>query len=249
MHEILKRNPPLFLLSKNFSHTDLLQDLNEKLNENRSAIIQMDLNTVEIYSLIGSWISKTLSKWVSIHGTVLNILGEGVLIIGKPGIGKSECATELLRMNHLFLCDDAVNITRFGNLILAKPSEITKDFLHIRGLGIMNIKAMYGEARVIEETQINVVIELVEVKEGNKYGNSFENIGEDIKYYDLLGVDVPMYTLPVTTGRSVSKLIELSVIDMKLKRGKGSGHITSNARKQAEADVLDRKVLSGHTTH
>ncbi|GCE63234.1 HPr(Ser) kinase/phosphatase [Candidatus Mycoplasma haematohominis] len=216
--EILVRNPPLFILSKNFSHSEVLLELNQKFNENRSAIIHTDLSTTEIYTLIGSWLSKTLATWKTIHGTVLNIWGEGVLIIGDPGVGKSETASELIRLNHLFLGDDAISVTRIGNIILAKANPLTKDFIHLRGLGILNIKEMYGGAKIIRETNISVVIELKHLDLNNPNREEFENVGDVIKYYNLLGVPIPLYTLPVTWGRNMCDLIELAVIDMKLKQ-------------------------------
>lgn len=218
LKKILEKDPALFLLSRNFSHSELLINLNKDFNQNKSAIIHTDLTTTEIFSLIGSWLSKALSKWKTIHGTVLSIWGEGVLIIGDPGVGKSETASELIRLNHLFLGDDAISIARIGNVIHAKANSLTKDFIHLRGLGILNIKEMYGGAKIIIETNISVVIELKHLDLNNSNREEFENVGDTIRYYNLLGVSIPFYTLPVTSGRNMCDLIELAVIDMKLKR-------------------------------
>lgn len=236
--KILEKNPAMFLLSKNFQHTDLLVKLNKEINDDNSAIIQVDYSTVEIYSLIGPWISKALLKWETIHGTVLNIWGQGVLIIGEPGVGKSEAASELIRMNHLFLGDDAIDITRLGTVILARPNPFSEGFIHIRGLGILNIKEMYGGMKMIKETSISVVIELRHANSSFQSNDAFENIGESTKFYNLLNVQLPLYTLPVTYGRNVSELIELAVIDMKLKK---QGYNSAQAMTDNYKKIIDQK--------
>lgn len=211
---ILKRNPPVFLISNNFKHTELLFKLNKEINNNQSALIRMEYSTLEIFSLIGTWIAKTFLTWTTVHGTVLNIYGEGVLITGEAGVGKSEIASELLKMNHLFLGDDAIDISRLGNTIIARANPISEGFIHIRGLGILNIKEMYGGVKTIDETKITMIIELKDPNEKVE----FENVGEVINYSELLGIKLPLYKIPVTSGRKISEIIELAVADMKLKK-------------------------------
>lgn len=218
LERIIRKNPPLFVLSHRFTHVEKLLHLNKTINENRSAIIYTQLATTEIYALIGIWLTKALANWKSIHGTVLNIWGEGVLLIGDPGVGKSEAASELIKKNHLFLGDDAISVARLGNTVIAKPNELTKDFIHLRGLGILNIKEMYGVAKIINDTQISMVILLKRTDMHNPNQSDFENLGEEQSYYDLVGVSVPIYTLPVTSGRNIADLIETAVIHMKLKK-------------------------------
>lgn len=218
LKRILEKNPPLFILGKSFSYLNKLMALNKELNMNKSAIIQTNLSTAEIYTLIGSWLSKSMAKWNTIHGTVLNIWGEGVLLVGDPGVGKSETAVELIKLNHLFLGDDAINIARVGNIVIAKPNKLTKEFIHLRGLGILNIKEMFGIAKIIEETQISVVVKLKSMNLDDPNNPEFENLGDKSTYYNIEGIDLPLYTLPVTSGRNMPDLVEMSVIDMKLKR-------------------------------
>lgn len=105
-----------------------------------------------------------------------------------------------------------------GNIVIAKPNELTKDFIHLRGLGILNIKEMYGTAKIINETQISIVILFKHLDINNPNEAEFENLGEESHYYDLAGVSVPMYTLPITSGRNISDLVESAVIHMKLKK-------------------------------
>lgn len=216
--EILKRNPPLFLLSHNFQHQELLLKINNQQNKNNAAIIKMPFSTTEITSLIGTWLAKTLAKWSTIHGSVINIFGEGTLIMGEPSVGKTEITLSLLKMNHLFVGDDAIDVSRMGNTIIAKPHAISNNFMQIRGLGILNVKEMYGSMKIIDETKITVVIELQNAHNKMDLQNKFENLGEKIKYKKILNVDIPLYVLPVTQGRNMCEIIEAAIIDLKLKR-------------------------------
>ncbi|CCE67026.1 HPr(Ser) kinase/phosphatase [Candidatus Mycoplasma haematominutum] len=214
---IVLKNPPLFLLSKNFTETDLLISLNKEFNNNQSAIIQFDYSTQDIFSSVGAWLSKTLASWTTIHGSVVSIFGEGVLLIGEPGIGKTEVILDLLSLNHLFLGDDAINITRLGNAVIARANTHTSEFIQIRGIGIINIKEAIGRSKIIDETKIHIIIELKHHK-NFKPEEPLENWGEDIRYKELLSIQIPYYILPVQAGRNISELIQACVNDHKLKK-------------------------------
>ncbi|AEW44898.1 HPr kinase/phosphorylase [Mycoplasma haemocanis str. Illinois] len=244
LSKILETDPPLFLLSNNFRHSDLLHKLNKDLNGNRSALICMGYSTLEIFTLIGTWIAKTFAKWTTVHGVVLNVYGEGVLITGEAGVGKSEAAAELLKMNHLFLGDDAIDIARIGNTIVAKANPFSEGFMHIRGLGILNMREMYGGMKMIDETRITMVVNLKDQKDENKL--HFENVGEEINYRPLLEVPLPYYVIPVTSGRKISEIIELAVIDMKLKR-KGYSAAQEMNRKYKKLIAANQKSSNDQT--
>ncbi|AEG72354.1 HPr Serine kinase [Mycoplasma haemofelis Ohio2] len=244
LSKILETDPPLFLLSNNFRHAELLNKLNKDFNGNRSALICMGYSTLEIFTLIGTWIAKTFAKWTTVHGVVLNVYGEGVLITGEAGVGKSEAAAELLKMNHLFLGDDAIDIARIGNTIVAKANPFSEGFMHIRGLGILNMREMYGGMKMIDETKITMVVNLKDQKDENRL--HFENVGEEINYRPLLEVPLPYYVIPVTSGRKISEIIELAVIDMKLKR-KGYSAAQEMNRKYKKLIAANQKVSNDQT--
>ncbi|AFO52440.1 HPr kinase/phosphorylase [Candidatus Mycoplasma haematolamae str. Purdue] len=214
---IVKKNPPLFLLSASFTHLELLQALNQRWNDNQSAIIQTHYSTNEIFTSVGAWLSKTLAHWDTIHGSVVSVFGEGVLITGEPGIGKTEVVLDLLRLNHLFLGDDAIRITRFGNGVIARAHPNSSEFIQVRGIGVINIKETIGRSKIIDEIKINLVVEL---KSHNVYDaeEPLENWGEDIRYQDILDIHIPYYVLPVQAGRNISELIQACVSDHKLKK-------------------------------
>ncbi|ADX98354.1 HPr(Ser) kinase/phosphatase [Mycoplasma suis] len=217
LKSILLKNPPLFLLSSNFSEVELIKKANEKWNENRSAIIKLDYSTKDIFTSVGTWLSKSLATWSTIHGSVVSVFGEGVLLTGEPGIGKTEVILDLLSLNHLFLGDDAIRVTRLGNAVIARANPNSSEFIQIRGIGLINIKEAIGRSKIIDESKINVIIEL---KSHKKFSETMplENWGEEIKYKELLNVKIPHYVLPVQAGRNISELIQACVNDHKLKK-------------------------------
>lgn len=217
LKRIFLKNPPLFLLSSNFSEVKLIKELNEKWNDNNSAIIKLDYSTKEIFSSVGTWLSKTLATWKTIHGSVVSVFGEGVLITGEPGIGKTEVILDLLSLNHLFLGDDAIRITRLGNAVIARANPQSSEFIQIRGIGLINIKEAIGRSKIIDETRINLIVELQNHKKFSE-NMPLENWGEEIKYKNLLKVQIPYYILPVQAGRNIGELIQACVNDHKLKK-------------------------------
>ncbi|MDE7433999.1 MAG: hypothetical protein K2M43_02640 [Mycoplasmoidaceae bacterium] len=157
-----------------------------------------------------------LANYTLIHGTLINVYGIGVLIQGESGVGKSEVAMELVKKGHLFVADDAVDVTSIGGKLHAKPNDISSSFIEVRGIGILNVPKMFGVEKVERSSDIDLVIELKKV-EGTISRQGFDRVGNQIKYKKLVGEKVPYYSLPVTPGRKMSELVEAAVIDFKLK--------------------------------
>lgn len=209
---ILKLQPPMILLTKSFDDITDLLEINKKY---QVPIIQSNMFSNDISLSIGTLISQRLATYETIHAVLLEIYGEGVLITGRSGIGKSEIAMEMIKKNHLFIADDAVDIARIGGGLLGKSNEIAKDFIEVRGLGILNIAKMFGIEKIKSSTYVSVVIELIPVDDLNEH---FERIGSKQKSQIYCGVRIPKYVLPISSGRKLSDLIESVVIDLKLKR-------------------------------
>ena len=145
---------------------------------------------------------------------------------------------DLLSLNHLFLGDDAINITRLGNAVIARANPQTSEFIQVRGIGIINIKEAIGRSKIIDETKIHLIVEL------KKYGStdtieSLENWGEDIKYKKLLDVKLPHYIIPVQVGRNISELIQACVNDHKMKK---SGYNSAKAFDRVLKENLKSKL-------
>jgi HPr kinase/phosphorylase len=143
-----------------------------------------------------------------IHGVLMDILGLGVLIVGDSGIGKSECALDLVVRGHRLVADDTVEIHRRGEKdVIGTCPELTRHHMEVRGLGVINIRDLFGVA----STRVNKRLELVVQLERWDQNREYDRVGLDDNYYDLIGVRLPLVRMPVAPGRSVAILVEVAV--------------------------------------
>jgi HPr kinase/phosphorylase len=143
-----------------------------------------------------------------IHGVLMDILGLGVLIVGDSGIGKSECALDLVVRGHRLVADDTVEIHRRGEKdVIGTCPELTRHHMEVRGLGVINIRDLFGVA----STRVNKRLELVVQLERWDQNREYDRVGLDDSYYDLIGVRLPLVRMPVAPGRSLAILVEVAV--------------------------------------
>lgn len=178
------------------------------------ALLVSDLVTGELIARLGAYLDDVLAPSTSLHGVLLDVLGVGVLLLGKSGIGKSEAALDLLVRGHRLVADDIVNIRRRGaNLIYGSGSPIIRHHMEIRGLGIINIQDLFGISSIREAKKIELVMELAEWKEDEEY----ERLGVDDEVYEIMGARVPRLKVPVRPGRSIATIIEVAARNQLLK--------------------------------
>ena len=148
---------------------------------------------------------------LSIHGVLLSIDNIGIIIRGKSGIGKSECAAELINKGAKLVADDLIIVTPTdGELIGASPENI-RNLIEIRGIGILNVKDIFGALAVIKESRIHLIIDLIEFNKENKY----DRLGYDTVQEKIMSVPLPKIQIPVSPGRNVSTLIEIALKKLK----------------------------------
>ena len=147
------------------------------------------------------------NDFLSKHGVLVNLLNKGVLIIGRSGVGKSECAIELLNKGAFLVADDVVLIKEVNKKLIGYPPETIKDLIEIRGIGIINVKEIFGEEAMINSSKIDLMIELVDFKDSHNY----ERLGYDTSYTNILDIKIPHMKIPVSPGRNLSTLIEIAV--------------------------------------
>ena len=158
-------------------------------------------------------LASKLTPNISLHGVLVQIFGLGTLIIGESAIGKSEAALDLVLRGHKLTADDMVIIEKTGSVIGGHATDMGADLLQIRGLGIINIRALYGESATVDFCRIGLVVELEEWKKGHHYSL----VGLRERRYKLLGVNLPYLKLPVKTGRNMATLIEVAARNQMLK--------------------------------
>ena len=193
------------------------------------------LISAEFIGRVTSYLDGKLSPATSVHGVLLDVLGVGILILGKSGIGKSETALDLISRGHRLVADDIVNIRRKGrSFVFGSGSGIIRHHMEIRGLGIINIKDMFGISAVRDTKKIELVVELVEWDEHEEY----DRIGLEQLYYRVLAADIPKLRLPVRPGRSIATIIEVAARNQLLKfQGHNSAQVFQDQLNRAIAEA------------
>ncbi len=165
-------------------------------------------------SLITQYLEERLLPQTNLHGVLVDVLGVGVLLTGKSGIGKSECALDLVLRGHRLVSDDIVKVRlKMPAVLFGEGSDLLHYHMEIRGLGIINIKHLFGVSAVRERKKIDMVIDLVKWQEGQEY----DRLGLEGETYEMLGVSLPLLTIPVGPGRNITTIVEVAARNQLLK--------------------------------
>jgi HPr kinase/phosphorylase len=176
-------------------------------------LISSSLATADFIAAVTAWMSDRLAPSTQLHGVMVDVLGIGVLMIGKSGIGKSETALDLVVRGHRLVADDVIMVRRHGHQLSGRGAGILGHHMEIRGLGIINIKDLFGISAVRESKVVDLIAELHEWDGDVEY----DRLGVDDRVETLLEVDVPKILLPVRPGRSLATLIEVAARNQLLK--------------------------------
>ncbi|MBO4800082.1 MAG: HPr(Ser) kinase/phosphatase [Lachnospiraceae bacterium] len=178
-------------------------------------VLLSDRMTSEFMASTIRWLNVKLAPCVSIHGVLVDVYGEGLLIIGESGVGKSEAALVLIRRGHRLVTDDVVEIKRVSDeTLIGSSPEVTKNFIELRGIGIIDVKTLFGVECVKENMNINLVVKLEEWKDGT----NFDRVGLDEEYMEFLGVKVVCQTIPIRPGRNLAVICETAAVNHRQKK-------------------------------
>ena len=171
-------------------------------------VLRTDSLSSRAIDKVGDYLDRFLAPATSIHGVLLEVSGLGVLIVGDSGVGKSECALELILRAHRLVSDDLVLIRRQGSdRLVGRGPDHLEFHMELRGLGIINIRDLFGISAVKRSQAIDLAVELVRWSQDEEY----DRVGLEENRYPLLGVDVPLCRMPVASGRNVATLVEVAV--------------------------------------
>jgi HPr kinase/phosphorylase len=184
-----------------------------------------------------AWLEDRLAPRELIHGGLLDILGLGVLIVGESGIGKSECALDLVVRGHRLVADDAIEIRRRGdNVVIGTSPELTRHHMELRGIGLINVRDMFGVSSTRGAKRVELVVQLERWEQGRDY----ERLGLDEAAYGLLGVRIPMVRMPVAPGRNLAILVEVAARNQLL-RARGR-HAARDLVDRVDRDLTSRQA-------
>ncbi len=177
-----------------------------------------------------------LDEQLTVHGVYMEVLGLGVLLTGESGIGKSELALDLINRGHTLIADDAPAFHKSTNdAIIGSCPSVLQDFLEVRGIGILNIRAMFGDTAIRESKRLRLIIQLVVLRDEQLY--KMDRLHGMHRSRNILGVDIPEVTVPVAPGRNLDILVEAAVRNEILKR---NGYHASDEFLQRQAAVMDQ---------
>jgi HPr kinase/phosphorylase len=195
-------------------------------------VLRTALATPIAIAKLTSFLEDRLAERTMLHAVLMDILGLGVLIVGESGIGKSECALDLVLRGHRLVADDTVELRRRAeSVLIGTCPDLTRDHMEIRGLGVINVKDLFGVASTRTSKRVELVVQLERWESGRQY----ERLGLDDRFFEILGLRVPLIEMPVAPGRSVANLVEVAARNQVLR---SRGHHA--ARDLAEK--IDRRL-------
>ena len=226
-HEI-----PVFIVSRNL---EVRPDVIEFAKKYNRIILSTKRNTTRLINRLSNYLDSKLAPQTTIHGVLVDIYGIGVLIKGESSIGKSETALELIQRGHRLVADDAVEIKKLDDsLLVGQAPELLRHFMEIRGLGIIDIKSLYGVGATKTSKMIDLIINL-EGWDDNKY---YDRLGLDKEYEQILGVNVEKLVVPVKPGRNTAMVLEVAAMNY---RQRGMGYDSAQEFTKKLSKLIDKK--------
>ncbi|MDR1806010.1 MAG: HPr(Ser) kinase/phosphatase [Clostridium sp.] len=213
VEHFFSQKPVAVILARGLEANGFLLDLAKSYG---IPLLSTKQSTSDCMAAIISYLGVQLAERIDQHGVLVEVAGHGVLITGESGIGKTECALELVRRGHRLVADDRVEIRRVSatTLVGAAPDNI-RNFLELRGVGLLNVQHLFGTGAVKDTERIDLVVAMERWQDGKAY----ERIGDVNSYTDILGIKVPIVTVPISPGRNLAIIIEAAVMNNRAKKG------------------------------
>ena len=226
-HEI-----PVFIVSRDL---EVRPDVIEFAKKYDRIILSTKRNTTRFINILSNYLDNKLAPYTTIHGVLVDIYGIGVLIKGESSIGKSETALELVQRGHRLVADDAVEIKKLDDsLLVGQAPELLRHFMEIRGIGIIDVKSLYGVGATKTSKMIDLIINL-ESWDDNKY---YDRLGLDREYEQILGVNVEKLEVPVKPGRNTAMILEVAAMNF---RQRGMGYDSAQEFTKKLSQLIDKK--------
>ncbi len=183
--------------------------------KNNVPLLITEKSTSAFMAEIIRWLNVKLAPCISVHGVLVDVYGEGVLITGESGIGKSEAALELIKRGHRLVSDDVVEIRKVSDdTLIGSAPDITRHFIELRGIGIIDVKTLYGVQSVMNTTNINLVIRLEDWDKEKKY----DRLGLEESYTEYLGNKIVCHNIPIRPGRNLAIICESAAVNYRQKK-------------------------------
>ncbi len=204
--ELVAGKPPALIVAQGLESPQVFLDT---CDDNNIPLFSTPLPAAQVIDYLRVYLSKKLAPQVTMHGVFMDVLGVGVLITGESGLGKSELGLELISRSHGLVADDAVEFSRIApNMIEGRCPEILQNLLEVRGLGLLDIKAIFGETSVRRKMRLKLIVHLVK---RSTLEENYERLPIDSQTQDVLGLQIKKVVIPVAAGRNIAVLLEAAV--------------------------------------
>ncbi len=209
---IFSFGPPAVIICRQIEPSNVIL---ESAKLHKVSIFRTDENTSDLTARLVQFLNRELAPRITRHGVLVEVYGEGCLLIGDSGVGKSETAIELIKRGHRLVADDAVEILRTSiNTIVGQSPANIRHFIELRGIGIINARQLFGMGAIKTSEKIDMVVNL-ELWDNTKV---YDRMGLDNEYMEILGVEVPTMTIPVKPGRNLAVIIEVAAMNNRQKK-------------------------------
>ena len=209
---LLSKKPPALV----YTHKNPVDDIViEAAKEFEIPLLCTDVNTSEFMAALIAFLNVKLAPTITRHGVLVEVYGEGILIIGDSGVGKSETAIELIKRGHRFIADDAVELRRVSaKTIVGTSPALIRHYIELRGIGIVDVRRLFGMGAIKETEKVDLVVQFEPWEKGKLY----ERLGMDEEYVEILGIKIPTLTVPVKPGRNLAVILEIAAMNNRQKR-------------------------------
>lgn len=212
MEQIMEHQVPCIVYCRNLEINPAVLELAGRYN---IPILRTGKTTSSFMAEVIRWLNVELAPRISIHGVLVDVFGEGLLIMGESGIGKSEAALELIKRGHRLVTDDVVEIKRVSDdTLIGTAPDITRHFIELRGIGIIDVKTLFGVESVKDTQCIDLVIKLEEWNKDEEY----DRLGLEEKYTEFLGNKVVCHSIPIRPGRNLAIICESAAVNYRQKK-------------------------------
>ena len=203
---------PALVISRNL---DIFPECLEMAQKHGRTLLRTKYTSVEFTAMTIDYLNHVLAPFITRHGVLVDEYGEGVLINGDSGIGKSETAIELVKRGHRLIADDAVEIKKVSpHELVGSAPPVLKHYIELRGIGVINVAKLFGMGAVKESSNIDLIINMVPWRDGEAY----DRLGMETQYTEILDVKVPSITVPITPGRKLAVIFEVAAMNNRQKR-------------------------------
>ena len=202
---------PALVIARNL---DCFPECLESAQRHEKTLLRTPETTVDFTSHAIEYLNRALAPCITRHGVLLDIYGEGVMLTGDSGIGKSETAIELIMRGHRLVADDAVEIRRVSNQLIGTAPEVIRHYIELRGIGVIDVRQLFGMRAIKTDSQVDLIVQL-EQWDSSKF---YDRLGIEDHFLEIMDLQVPCVTIPVRPGRNLASIVEVAAMNNRHRR-------------------------------